>query len=80
LTHGDLHRGNIIVSTTSPPLVLTVIDWAHAGWYLDYWEDCKACYTAQYEEWRDRWIPKFLDVQEEEHEIFAEYIMAIGAM
>jgi aminoglycoside phosphotransferase (APT) family kinase protein len=81
LTHGDLHQGNIIVSTTSPPRVLAVVDWAHAGWYPDYWEYCKACYTSWYGgEWRNQWIPKFLDVQEEEHEVFAEYIMAIGAV
>jgi aminoglycoside phosphotransferase (APT) family kinase protein len=81
LTHGDLHRGNIIISTTSPPRVLAVIDWAHAGWYPDYWEYCKACYTSWYGgKWRNQWIPKFLDVHEEEHEVFAEYIMAIGAV
>jgi len=76
-----LHRGNIIISTTSPPRVLAVVDWAHAGWYPDYWEYCKACYTSCYSgEWRSQWIPKFLDVQEEEHEVFAEHIMAIGAV
>jgi hypothetical protein len=81
LTHGDLHRGNIIISTTSPPRVLAIVDWAHAGWYPDYWEYCKACYTSWYGgAWRNQWIPKFLDVQEEEHEVFAEYIMAIGAV
>jgi len=31
-------------------------------------------------EWRNQWIPKFLDVHKEEHEVFAEYIMAIGAV
>lgn len=54
LTHGDLHRGNIVVSAISPPEVLAVVDWAHMGWYPDYWGHFKACYTAQYgEEWRD---------------------------
>ncbi|KFZ14756.1 hypothetical protein V501_03063 [Pseudogymnoascus sp. VKM F-4519 (FW-2642)] len=38
LTHGDLHRGNIIISPTGPPRVLAVVDWAHCGWYPDYWE------------------------------------------
>ena len=81
LTHGDLHRGNIIVSTTSPPRVLAAIDWTHAGWYPDYWEYCKACYTSWHgEEWQNQWIPKFLDVHEEEYEVFGEYMMAIGAV
>lgn len=81
LTHGDLHRGNIIVSSTSPPQILAIVDWAQAGWYPDYWEYCKACFTACYSgEWRSQWIPKFLDTRTEENEVFGEYIMAIGAV
>jgi len=56
------------------------MDWAHVGWYPDYWEYCKACYTSWYgEEWHSQWIPKFLDVREE-HAVFAEYVMAIRAV
>jgi hypothetical protein len=46
LTHGDLDLSNIIVS---PPTtgrsswrVAAIIDWHQAGWYLEYWEFCKA--------------------------------------
>ncbi|KAE8408875.1 phosphotransferase enzyme family protein [Aspergillus pseudonomiae] len=51
-THADLHRGNIIVSTTGPARILAIVDGAQAGWYPDYWEYCKACYTCLYE---DEW-------------------------
>ncbi|KAL2014878.1 hypothetical protein VTN00DRAFT_2403 [Thermoascus crustaceus] len=79
LTHGDLHRGNIIISNTSPPEVLAVIDWGQAGWYPDYWEYCKACYTSHYGgEWRIRWIPEFISPRPDENEVFVEYIMQLG--
>ncbi|OBT62407.1 hypothetical protein VE03_08521 [Pseudogymnoascus sp. 23342-1-I1] len=81
LTHGDLHRGNIIVSSTGPPRVLAVVDWAHCGWYPDYWEYCKAAYTSSYKgEWRNRWVPMFLEPWVEVHETFADYIQAMGAI
>jgi Ser/Thr protein kinase RdoA (MazF antagonist) len=81
LTHGDLHRENIIISSTSPPSVVAIIDWAHAGWYPDYWEYCKALYTSSYEdEWRIQWIPKFLSPYEDECETFDYYTMGIGAV
>ncbi|KAK2799671.1 hypothetical protein FQN51_006803 [Onygenales sp. PD_10] len=81
LTHGDLHRGNIMISSTSPPRVLAVVDWAHAGWYPDYWEYCKALYTSHYnDEWRTVWIPKFLSPYTMEYDIFAEYINQMGAI
>src|SRR6266536_2588454 len=71
LTHGDLHQGNIIVSSTRPPRILAIVDWAHSGWYPDYWEYCKTAYTCSYDgEWRNKWIPKFLDPRPEVHEVF----------
>ena len=80
-THGDLHRGNIIISPTSPPRILGLVDWAQSGWYPDYWEYCKACYTSRYgDEWRDQWIPKFLSPRTQEYEVFAEYVMAMGSV
>ncbi|KFY93161.1 hypothetical protein V500_03881 [Pseudogymnoascus sp. VKM F-4518 (FW-2643)] len=80
LTHGDLHQGNIIVSSTGPPRVLVIVDWAHSGWYPDYWEYCKASYTCSFDgDWRNRWIPIFLEPRPEVHEIFAEYTRALGA-
>jgi hypothetical protein len=57
LTHGDLHRNNIIVSV-NPPRIIAIIDWGQAGWYPDYWEHCKALYTSFYSgQWRNEWIP-----------------------
>ncbi|KAH7321971.1 phosphotransferase enzyme family protein [Rhexocercosporidium sp. MPI-PUGE-AT-0058] len=81
LTHGDLHRSNIMISSTSPPRVLAIVDWAHGGWYPDWWEYCKAAYTCSYDgEWRNTWIPMFLEPRVEVHGIFAEYIHAMGAV
>ncbi|KAK4043323.1 hypothetical protein C8A01DRAFT_32643 [Parachaetomium inaequale] len=62
LTHGDLHPSNIMVSTDSPCKVVAIIDWHQSGWYPDYWEFCKAVFTAEVNgEWMDRYIPMFLD-------------------
>ncbi|KAI9837320.1 MAG: hypothetical protein M1819_000394 [Sarea resinae] len=81
LTHCDLHRGNIIISTTAPPRVLAIVDWGQSGWYPDYWEYCKACYTApDWEEWRSEWIPTFLSPRMEEAEIVSEYVIAMGSV
>ena len=80
-THGDLHRGNMIVALTGLPRILSIIDWKHAGWYPDYWEYCKAAYTSSIgDEWREEWVPKILVPRLLEHEIFAEYCMAMGAV
>ena len=81
LTHADLHRSNIMISLTNPPRVIAIIDWAHAGWYPAYWEYCKACYTAPYnEEWRVDWIPKILDISDDEFSVFSEYTHALGSV
>ncbi|KAK4129880.1 kinase-like protein [Trichocladium antarcticum] len=62
LTHGDLHPSNIMVSTDTPCEVVSIIDWHQSGWYPDYWEFCKAAFTAEVNgEWMDRYIPLFLD-------------------
>jgi aminoglycoside phosphotransferase len=62
LTHGDLHPSNIMVSTDSPCKVVAIIDWHQSGWYPDYWEFCKAVFTAEVNgEWMNRYIPLFLD-------------------
>ncbi|KAH8811058.1 kinase-like domain-containing protein [Xylogone sp. PMI_703] len=80
LTHGDLHHGNIIISRPNPFRILAIVDWGECGWYPDYWEYCKAARTSWYtNEWRNRWIPLFLEPRVEEHEGFGEYTMAIGA-
>lgn len=80
LTHGDLNRSNIIVSPTTPPRVLAIIDWAHCGWFPDYWEYCKAAHSCSYEgEWLNEWIPTFLTPWVEVYRIFNEYAYAMGA-
>ena len=81
MTHADLHRENIIISSTKPSRVLVIVDWEQAGWYPDYWEYCKALYTCNYEsEWREEWIDKFVDPRMDEFLSFIEYTMAIGAV
>jgi aminoglycoside phosphotransferase (APT) family kinase protein len=61
-THSDLHPSNIIVSkNTESPKILAIIDWRQSGWYPDYWEFCKAMYTAEVDgEWMNTYIPMFL--------------------
>ncbi|KAK3292822.1 kinase-like domain-containing protein [Chaetomium fimeti] len=60
-THADLHPSNIIIANDSSKIV-ALIDWRQSGWYPEYWEYCKACYTADpYGEWMNEYIPLFLD-------------------
>ncbi|KAL5339983.1 hypothetical protein BJX70DRAFT_387615 [Aspergillus crustosus] len=52
LTHGDLHRTNILV----------LIDWEQSGWLQEYWEDRKARWSVGCkEEWSTRYLPVVLD-------------------
>ncbi|KAI5858267.1 phosphotransferase enzyme family protein [Durotheca rogersii] len=61
-THADLHPSNIIVSRCSPCKIAALIDWRQSGWYPEYWECCKAFYTAEVRgEWMEKYIPLFLD-------------------
>lgn len=61
-THADLHPSNIIVSKGSPCKIVALIDWRQSGWYPEYWECCKAFYTAEVGgEWMEEYIPLFLD-------------------
>ncbi|KAK4198397.1 phosphotransferase enzyme family protein [Triangularia verruculosa] len=78
-THGDLHRANIIVSKNAEsPKVLAIIDWRQSGWYPDYWEFCKAMYTAGVEgEWMDVYIPMFVKEQSC-LDTFEDYSRAFG--
>ncbi|KAF2801404.1 uncharacterized protein BDZ99DRAFT_528512 [Mytilinidion resinicola] len=80
LTHGDLHRSNIIVSATSPVQVVAIIDWEQSGWYPDYWEYCKTVYTVgDWEEWFSAgWISSILTPQPSAEEAFEFYRGAIG--
>ena len=80
-THGDLHRGNILIAPSGPARVLAIVDWAHGGWYPDYWEYCKAAYTSSFEgEWLSQCVPRFLTPRLEEQEVFTEYCMAMGSV
>lgn len=47
-THADLHPSNILVDENCPSKIVAVIDWEQSGWYPDYWEFCKAEFTAVY--------------------------------
>ncbi|OAL55171.1 kinase-like protein [Pyrenochaeta sp. DS3sAY3a] len=61
-THADLHPSNIILSAGPNPRVLAIIDWHQSGWYPDYWEYCKALWTAPIRgEWECKYLPMFLD-------------------
>lgn len=60
-THADIHPSNVMVSKDSPKIV-AIIDWWQSGWYPNYWEFCKAEYTAEVNgEWMDVYIPLFLN-------------------
>jgi thiamine kinase-like enzyme len=64
-THADLHPSNILVTSDAPYCVVAIIDWHQSGWYPDYWEYCKATYTAEYNgEWNTQYIPRFVDIPE----------------
>ncbi|KAF2134432.1 phosphotransferase enzyme family protein [Dothidotthia symphoricarpi CBS 119687] len=77
-THGDLRPANIIVSATSPARVVAIVDWEQAGWYPDYWEYCKASFTAVYNgEWR-AWIGSFVVPHEDALEAFDFYTNTLG--
>ena len=79
LSHGDLHPANILLSVQKPRRVLAIVDWAHAGWYPDYWEYCRAAHTCTWDgDWRNKWIPQFIYPRLQEHEVYAEYVAAIG--
>ena len=61
-THADLHPSNIIVSLDSPCRIVAIIDWRQSGWYPDYWEFCKAQFTAVVNgEWMVEHLPRILE-------------------
>lgn len=64
-THSDLHRSNIIIRTEGPPCIAAVVDWHQSGWLPEYWEFCKARWTADIgDEWQAEYLPKFLEPYE----------------
>ena len=78
LTHGDIHPRNIIVSRTSPPKVLALVDWEFVGWYPDYWEYCRARRITVLEDWINR-MPKFLVACEDINEYVQTYLDWMGS-
>ena len=78
-THGDLHRSNVLLTFSSPPRVIAIVDWEQAGWLPAYWEDCKARYTADYSgEWSVKYLPKILDQHANAYESWDYYTMSMG--
>ncbi|TQS31688.1 hypothetical protein Golomagni_08024 [Golovinomyces magnicellulatus] len=79
--HCDLHRGNIIVSTSKPCRVVGIVDWGQSGWFPDFWEYSKALYTTWYEdEWRENFIDSFLEPRLLESRVVREYATYIGGV
>ncbi|KAK7996659.1 inner nuclear membrane protein SRC1 [Apiospora arundinis] len=77
-THADLHPSNILISTETPRRIVAIVDWQQSGWYPDYWEFCKAEYTADYtSEWVKEYIPRFI-AEPECVETFEDYARALG--
>ncbi|RVD83814.1 uncharacterized protein DFL_005588 [Arthrobotrys flagrans] len=74
-THGDLHPSNILISYPKKDdengnlikrdsgFVLSIIDWHQSGWLPEYWEGCKALWTAEVGgPWAAKYIPKFVNM------------------
>ncbi|RLL97414.1 hypothetical protein CFD26_102572 [Aspergillus turcosus] len=77
-THGDLHRSNIIISSSKPYRTLTIIDWEQSGWFPAYWEARKAQFTALWgEDWWTRYLP-MLDQYAATEDSWWYYIASIG--
>ncbi|PYH34912.1 phosphotransferase family protein [Aspergillus neoniger CBS 115656] len=78
-THGDLHRSNIIVTSSSPYRVMAIIDWEQSGWLPAYWEVRKAqMSTWSGEEWASVYLPMVLDGFENTEDSWWWYIAALG--
>jgi hypothetical protein len=77
LTHGVLHRSNIVITKIDPPHVAALIDWHQAGWLPAYREVHKAMYTADPRgEWLQDYIPRFLEKWDDSTEVWDFYVSA----
>ncbi|KAF4997580.1 hypothetical protein FGRMN_3785 [Fusarium graminum] len=76
-THGDLTLGNIMISSDSPPKIISIIDWEQAGWYPEYWEYCKMNWGVELDhDWREGdWPDKITEPFEEAFYAFVEYTL-----
>ncbi|BCS11415.1 phosphotransferase enzyme family protein [Aspergillus luchuensis] len=79
-THGDLHRSNILVTSSPPYRVMAIIDWEQSGWLPAYWEVRKAQMSAwdDGEEWASDYLPIILDGFENTVDSWWWYIAALG--
>ncbi|GFF48390.1 hypothetical protein IFM58399_08288 [Aspergillus lentulus] len=78
-THGDLHRSNIVISSSRPYRTLAIVDWEQSGWFPAYWEARKAQYTAwMTEEWTTTYLPIILDMYADTLESWDYYTISIG--
>ncbi|OJJ66773.1 hypothetical protein ASPBRDRAFT_79060 [Aspergillus brasiliensis CBS 101740] len=79
LTHNDLHRSNIMITSTPPYRVLAVIDWEQSGWLPEYWESRKAQWTAdRVEPWSTTYLPMILDQFASTWEPWDYYTISMG--
>jgi thiamine kinase-like enzyme len=77
-THGDLHRSNIIISSTAPQVV-ALVDWEQSAWLPAYWDDCKAHWTAEYlGEWAVKYLPLIVDQHKSVQEAWWYYTNPVG--
>jgi hypothetical protein len=77
-THGDLHRSNILVSSTGPPKILALIDWHQSGWLPAYWEFCKARWTTRIgDEWEVKYLPKIMQPCEQ-YKYWDYFVLQLG--
>ncbi|KAF4206480.1 hypothetical protein CNMCM8927_004874 [Aspergillus lentulus] len=78
-THSDLHRSNIVISSSRPYRTLAIVDWEQSGWFPAYWEARKAQYTAwMTEEWTTTYLPMILDMYADTLESWDYYTISIG--
>jgi len=82
-THGDLHRSNIMITPPSQGCsarVLAIIDWCQSGWLPSYWEYNKACWAGDTGtgEWVTKYIPLFLDRDDDVYEYWDYFMLRMG--
>ena len=77
-SHNDLHRANIIISST-PLRVAALVDCEQSAWLPAYWECCKAHRTATYlSKWDAKYLPLILDQNERTREAWDCYTDPVG--
>jgi hypothetical protein len=80
-THGDLHPSNVIISSRgygSPPHIISIVDWHQSGWLPEYWEYCKARWTAKTsDEWEVEYLPRFL-APSKHYDYWDYFVLSLG--